>query len=657
MNAATEQRQRLRGAGFSPIPVQGKIPTLEAWQKKVDTNADEIELWERVFPHAASTGVLTRATPTIDIDILNPAAAEAIEALAQERFEERGYVLIRIGQPPKRAILLRTDAPFKKIVGNVIAPDGSQQKIELLGDGQQVVVSGIHPTTGKPYSWHGGEPGQIKWADLPYVTEAEARAFVGDAVQLLVREHGFKVANARPKDRENGNVGGWNCTGGPADWTLLSANIRDGRELHDSICAYAAKLIVSGMADGAAINLIRGMMENSTAPHDERWQERYEDIPRAVTTARQKCTSADGGIAQGRDGVIRETGRKDADLLRPDSSNAILQLSDWLKRDLPSPDYISGWWLTTTSRVMLYAPTGAGKTMIAIAVSIRAAEGLPFLHWKGRRPRKVLYVDGEMSRRLMKQRLVDEVGRLGGAIPSGFHILNHEDVENFAPLSTEQGRRTIENELEKMGGADLIVFDNIMSLIGGDMKEEESWRQTLPWQHALTRRNIGQLWLHHTGHDETKSYGTKTREWQLDTVIKCEKIKRDDTDVSFKLSFPKARERTPITRADFADLDVALVDNEWTHSGGKANSSAKRLSPVGAKFLAALVDALAGPDTVIRDGRQCATMESWRRECVTLGLIDLEAKPDSARTLFSKHRRELVACNVIACNNDVAWKI
>jgi hypothetical protein len=87
----TELRQALRHAGFSPIPVEGKIPAPKAWQQKVNCNAEEIESWSRFFPEAASTGILTRATPTIDIDILNPEAAEAIEALAQERFEERGH--------------------------------------------------------------------------------------------------------------------------------------------------------------------------------------------------------------------------------------------------------------------------------------------------------------------------------------------------------------------------------------------------------------------------------------------------------------------------------------------------------------------------------------------------------------------------------------
>src|SRR4029077_3436391 len=121
--ATATLRQQLRSAGYSPVAVEGKAPPAKAWQEQIDTNDAEIELWNRLYPYAHNTGILTRLTPTIDIDILNCQAAEAIEALAQERFEERGDILVRVGLAPKRAILLRTDTPFKKIISNVIAPD------------------------------------------------------------------------------------------------------------------------------------------------------------------------------------------------------------------------------------------------------------------------------------------------------------------------------------------------------------------------------------------------------------------------------------------------------------------------------------------------------------------------------------------------------
>ena len=201
---------------------------------------------------------------------------------------------------------------------------------------------------------------------------------------------------------------------------------------------------------------------------------------------------------------------------------------------------------------------------------------------------------------------------------------------------------------------DLIIFDNVMSLIAGDMKDEESWSQTLPLVRSLTRRKIGQLWVHHTGHDETRSYGTKTREWQMDTVIHLDPVERPDTDVSFQLSFRKARERTPATRADFADVRIALVNDRWT-STTAASSSKRKVEPLVLKFLDALRDATIGNEANKMCGCPAAPLKVWQAECFKHGLIDPEAKPDSARALFSKHKLELIKANWIACNEVMAW--
>ena len=39
-----------------------------------------------------------------------------------------------------------------------------------------------------------------------------------------------------------------------------------------------------------------------------------------------------------------------------------LTIREWEARDLPEPDFISGQWLSTTSRALVVAPTGLGKT-------------------------------------------------------------------------------------------------------------------------------------------------------------------------------------------------------------------------------------------------------------------------------------------------------
>src|SRR5207245_4445269 len=105
------------------------------------------------------------------------------------------------------------------------------------------------------------------------------------------------------------------------------------------------------------------------------------------------------------------TGTADAGTATPSASPPVT-LSEWLSRDLPEPDLLLGHWLTTTTRAIFNAPTGAGKSMFAIALGMSIGAGCDFLGWKGIRRARGLYVDGEMSRRLLKQRLADELDRL-----------------------------------------------------------------------------------------------------------------------------------------------------------------------------------------------------------------------------------------------------
>ena len=202
LDRATKCRKRLLAAGYRPLPVNGKAPPIPGWQD-IQATDKIIVGWEQ-YTDATNSGVLTCDTPGIDIDITHPDAATAVEALAREHFEGRGYILTRFGRPPKRVILLRTDEPFKKIERRFTAPDSSEQQIEILAHGQQVVVAGIHPGTGKPYSWHGGEPGGIRREDLPYVREPDMVAFLDAAAEMLIKDFGFKAKKDGNKQKTNG---------------------------------------------------------------------------------------------------------------------------------------------------------------------------------------------------------------------------------------------------------------------------------------------------------------------------------------------------------------------------------------------------------------------------------------------------------------------
>lgn len=430
----TALRLSLLENGYAPLPIEGKRPPLKDWQKKTATNAAEIELWEKIYPQATNTGILTQLTPTLDIDITHPEAAEAVEALARERLEERGFVLIRTGQPPKRAILLRTDTPFKKITGTLISPKGdTDQKIELLADGQQVVVFGTHPNTGKPYVWFGGEPSSIKHEELPYVREDEAKQLIADAVTLLVKEFGYRLPPVHPT--ETGKANGHD----PANWGGLVDNIVQGRDLHDSLRDLAGKLIASGMDDGAVVNFLRALIDRSDAPRDDRWQARYDDIPRAVATAREK---------------LGERARQ------PSLPNRLLQSSAQFTGSFVPPDPLISGILQRRFIYALTGHTGRGKTAIALLFATHVALG-----------RRLGDLDVEKGRVLILagENPTDAKMRwiaLSQQMQFDRNEIDVHWIEGVFKLS--EAFEQIRREVQELGGVDFIIIDSSAAFFEGD---------------------------------------------------------------------------------------------------------------------------------------------------------------------------------------------
>jgi hypothetical protein len=86
----------------------------------------------------------------------------------------------------------------------------------------------------------------------------------------------------------------------------LVKDLLTGEIQHASIVGLAMRYLMGGMPDAQAVLTLRGFMEaipevrRSTAAEADRWQTRYDDIPRAVRTARAKLgrqSSASGSAS------------------------------------------------------------------------------------------------------------------------------------------------------------------------------------------------------------------------------------------------------------------------------------------------------------------------------------------------------------------------
>jgi hypothetical protein len=331
-----------------------------------------------------------------------------------------------------------------------------------------------------------------------------------------------------------------------------------------------------------------------------------------------------------------------------------LSVTNWLERDIPAPDFLMGEVFHTESRAYLIGPTGLGKTNFGMALSAAMAAGTDFLHWKGSgKPRRVLYVDGEMGQRLMIQRIQDVVRR-HGANPAGLSILCRANAGEMPPLNTPDGKAFIEAVIEQLGGVDFIVFDNLQALVTGSLREEDAFAAVLTWAKILTGQSIGQIWVHHTGLDETRGYGDKSKEWQFDTVLLLKRV-GEEGEVLFDLEFTKARERTPTNRADYARVQVALVDDAWKVEGARPGAQTRAPSPTGRKFHDALINALSmeqPPGTP--KGR--TTLTFWRSEAERMGLLEPNngnrTHDNAEAATWSKYRKEILVAGWAGVNGQ-----
>ncbi len=261
----------LADLGYLPVPIKPgeKRPPMKQWQQWRHSGGN-------AAPHTNDfTGILTgHGCIAIDMDVTDPELAEVVDILAQQCL---GKAPIRVGKAPKRLRLYKYAGEFRKQSLSL----GAAGKIEIMGTGQQVVAFAIHPDTREPYLWTTtATPLNTPCEDLTSVEQRHLDAFLAEVSKACPNA----VARKSPGERS--------ALAADERWSEPVLRILIGEELHDSIRDLAASWIGAGMPPGAAVQALRSIVAQSSAriATPERWQERYDDILRAVASAERRFT-------------------------------------------------------------------------------------------------------------------------------------------------------------------------------------------------------------------------------------------------------------------------------------------------------------------------------------------------------------------------------
>jgi putative DNA primase/helicase len=186
---------------------RGKVPGLynktandwrgfKGWTKKT-TSDEQIAKWG-TWP-GVGVGLRAARTPGVDIDSNYEALVTAIEHACRH---ELGPAPVRGREGSARRLLVYRlangcAAITKQRIAWTMPGSDEVHAVELLGDGQQYVIEGVHPS-GKPYVWRsGGALHTHRHEDLTPITPGDWHTLVGIIKALVVEYGGTLVGESR----------------------------------------------------------------------------------------------------------------------------------------------------------------------------------------------------------------------------------------------------------------------------------------------------------------------------------------------------------------------------------------------------------------------------------------------------------------------------
>jgi hypothetical protein len=263
----------------------------------------------------------------------------------------------------------------------------------------------------------------------------------------------LRTAAPGPRHKDAGNGADHDRADGGNEWPARYDAIISGRSFHEPLVRLAAMCVASGMSDAAAVNSLRGIMENCRDKRPE-WQARYDGIPRYVRSAREKIE-------------------------HPPKPPSVL--GEWTAADDPGPIPPRQWLLGNQFCggfiSSLFAAGGVGKSALRLLQFLSMALGRPLCGQHVFRRCRVLLISLEDDRNELQRRIA--------AVLCHFGIDRRELTELFcatpigAKLAEMRNRQRSAGDLEKQirdaidrRKPDLVALDPFIKL--HDLAENDS---------------------------------------------------------------------------------------------------------------------------------------------------------------------------------------
>jgi hypothetical protein len=350
---------KLAENGYRPVPIASgkKYPPLSKWQEFTYTREST-----RHYGNCGA-GILLGDVVAIDVDVDDPdAVAEITEELRRRlRIGDVAEIPCRTGREPRVLLPFRTAQPYpkRKSASFSMRSTGNEAHVEVLAKGQQFVAYHVHPETGGPYTWNGGDLLTVPRTELHELNAKQADEVIV-AIEAILEQYGDRIT---PRAEEK-------------KMAARGATIGEGGR-NDALTRIAGRLRHAGLGvSEIAAALQQANVERCDPPlaTDE-----IETIAKSVS--RYEVPSDEPLWT----------------LPEPISENEFAQaqlapaciVEDYLFADVG----------------VLVAPGGTGKTTLTLYEAICISLGLPVFGMPVRKPGPVLIVTAEDSREMLVARM------------------------------------------------------------------------------------------------------------------------------------------------------------------------------------------------------------------------------------------------------------
>lgn len=171
--------------------------------------------------------------------------------------------------------------------------------------------------------------------------------------------------------------------------------------------------------------------------------------------------------------------------------------------------------IPTGRQVAIFSPGGQGKSLLTLEVAVAKALGRPIFNTGEEEPIDVVYIDMEMTRDDLKNRLE----ALGHGPETDLSRLHYFQLAGFSPFDTEAGGAELE-WIVRRTGARFVVIDTMARVVQGEENDADTYRDF--YRHTgskLKALGVTLLRLDHQGKEKVRGQrGSSAKNDDVDLV-------------------------------------------------------------------------------------------------------------------------------------------